>query len=242
MFWRIALIMFVLWSASQATAHDENTLDPHNATPGLHLELKELPRTSTSASLKYRLHAIGFPRGVVFNLWAEDFGRLFHLVGSAFQVDESGNVLSSKLSGPSREGKSTQITLGPGPYPRGVAWQVALVSFDNALRAFTAVIPHPIIARKGPCMVQLELVSYRGDNFVATGSGFASGDEVSTELRYAGSVIEKRAQISAEGKLPPQVLLHASTGADRRARYTVTGRSCKVAIDYAWGEPALSRR
>ena len=46
----------------------------------------------------------------------------------------------------------------------------------------------------------------------------------------------------AEGSLPPQVFLHASVNTDRRARYSVKGRSCEVAVDYDWGEAALVRR
>jgi hypothetical protein len=242
MFWRIGLIFFVLLAASWASAHEEDTLDPHNATPGLQLKMSELPRTSTSLSPRYRLHAVGFPRGVVFAVWAQDFGRLFHLVASGFQVDESGNVVSSKPTATSRPYQPNQITFGPGRYPRGSAWQVALVSVDRTLKAFANVIPHPIIARDGPCTVQLELVSYRGDNFVATGAGFASGEEVITESRYFGRVIEKRQRISSERILPLDVILHQAIGADRSASYTVKGRSCEVAIKYDWGETALIRR
>jgi hypothetical protein len=242
MFWRIGLAFFILLATSRASAHEEDTLDPHNATPGLRLEMSELPRTSASTSPKYRLHAVGFPHGVVFDVWAQDFGQLFHLAASGFLVDESGNVVSKKPSGGGRQRKPMPITLGPGRYPRGAAWQVALVSVDRTLKAFTGVIPHPITARDGRCTVQLELVSYRGDHFVVTGSGFASGDEVITESRYSGRVIQKQQRISSEGLFLPDVTSYETIGADRSARYTVKGQSCEVTIKYNWGKPALVRR
>jgi hypothetical protein len=240
--WRIGLVFFIFLVASQASAHEEDTLDPHNATAGLRLELSELPRNSASASSRYRLHGVGFPHDVIFGVWAQDFGHLFHLVASGFQVDEVGNVVSSsKRSGRGRPNKPEQITLGPGRYPRGAVWQVALVSVDKILRAFTGVIPQPIVARDGPCTVQLELVSYSGDHFVATGSGFTSGAEVITESRYSGRVIEKRQRISANGLLLPDVLSYEAIGADHRAHYSVKGGSCKVAVEYKWGRAALLR-
>jgi len=189
------------------------------------------------------MRAVGFPHGVIFGVWAQDFGHLFHLVASGFQVDEAGNVVSSsKRSGGGRPNKPEQITLGPGRYPRGAAWQVALVSVDRTLKAFTGVIPHPITARDGPCTVQLELVSYRGDHFVATGAGFAREEEVITESRYSGRLIEKRQRISANGLLLPDVLSYEAIGADYNAHYSVKGGSCKVTVAYKWGKAALFRR
>jgi hypothetical protein len=95
-------------------------------------------------------------------------------------------------------------------------------------------------------VVQLELVSYRGDRFVATGAGFPPGQEVAIESRYADRVIGKRQTISSEGRLPLEVLAHETNGPDpspgHKASYIVKCQSCAVAIDYHWGARALSRR
>ena len=236
----MGFVCSVLLIASSAFAHDEDVLDPHNATEGVRLELRELPRTKTSADVTYRLHVNGVSRETTFNLWTQDFGSLFHIAASGVRLDELGNVVPGR---PMKAGQPhPPITIKPGPYPLGAAWSVALVSVDRAVRAFAAVIPRPIISRSGTCMVQLELVSYRGDRFVVTGAGFPPGNEVIIESRYAGQVIEKRRTISLEGRLPLEVLVHEAIGPDRKARYVVRCQSCAVAIDYQWGERALSRR
>jgi hypothetical protein len=134
------------------------------------------------------------------------------------------------------------MVLEPGPYPQGAAWEVALVSADRALRAFAKVIPHPITARDGPCTISLELISHRGDRFMASGAGFVPGEEVLTESRYAGRVMQKRQRISPEGLLPPDVGSHGASNAEHSARYAAKGHSCDVVAEYEWGEPALSRR
>jgi len=234
------LVFVGLLLAAPVFAHDEEVLDPHNATGGVRLELSELPRTKTSAAVTYRLRVTGASREIIFNLWTQDFGALFHMVASGLRLDESGNVLSSR---PVKAGQPhPPITIRPGPYPQGAAWSVALVSVDRAVRAFAAVIPRPIISRSGTCMIQLELVSYRGDRFVVTGAGFPPGDEVTVESRYAGRVIEKRQTISSEGRLPLEVITHETIGANQEARYIVRCQSCEVAIDYPWGARALARR
>jgi hypothetical protein len=240
-FWFVFVALLI---TASVFAHDEEVLDPHNATPGVHLELSESPRTKTSAAATYRLRVTGLSREITFNLWTQDFGAPFHMVASGLRLDESGNVLSTI---PAKAGQPRlPIEIGPGPYPQGAAWSVALVSIDRVVRAFAAVIPRPIISRSGTCMIQLELVSYRGDRFVATGAGFPPGDEVSIESQYAGRVTEKRKTISSEGRLPLEVLVHETIGPDHspghKARYAVRCQSCAVAIDYQWGTRALSRR
>src|SRR4030095_6164281 len=156
----LALVFVVLWLAPPVFAHDEEVLDPHNATPGVRLELIELPRTKTSAAVTYRLRVTGVSREIIFNLWTQNFGALFHTVASGLRVDEAGDVGSHR---PVRAGDPHRpITIKPGPYPQGAAWSVALVSVDRAVRAFAAVIPRPIISRSRTCLVPPQLGAHRG--------------------------------------------------------------------------------
>ena len=197
MFWRIRSALFLLLCASVASAHDPFVLDARRAAPGgIQLALIELPRATASAPIQYRLQAVGMPQGVIFGVFTKDFAHSFHEVAAGFQVDESGNMVSSESNGTGQPRRLDEIVLEPGPYPLGAAWEVALVSSDRAFRAFAKVIPHPITARDGPCTISLELISYRGDRFLVSGAGFAPGDDIITESRYAGRVIQKRQQIS----------------------------------------------
>lgn len=245
----LRLVCVVLLAFSTVSAHDDHTLDPRDATPGLGLSMTEVDRPSASPAVRYRLHTSGFPRGVVFNVWAQHFGQPFRSVASGFEVEDSGALVSSRRGqrDPGPQPSVTRqnpggITFGPGPYPRGAVWRVALVSADGALKAFGAAIPHPITARQGACSISLELVSYRGHHFVATGAGFVAGDDIITESRYAGRVTQKRQQVSPLGLLPLDVIAHQPTDGDGSARYTVKGRSCELSVEYNWGRAALVPR
>lgn len=245
MVWRNGLALFLLLYTSLASAHEPVLLDPHRATPGLHLELTELPAppSPASATARYRLRASGLPHGVVFGVWTKHFGHSFHEVATGFRMDESGGMVSNELDGTGQPRRLDEMILDPGPsYPRGAVWDVALASVDLTLTAFATVIPYPITVREGPCTVSLELVSRRGDRFVATRAGFAPDEDVVTELSYAGRMIQKRWRASAEGRLPPEVISHGASSTEHRARYAVKSRSCDVAIEYDLGELALSQR
>ena len=92
---------FLLWVAP-AMAHEPILLDDRRATPGLVLALTELPTLPpASATVKYRLQASGLPRGIVFGVWAKDFGHSFHEVATGFQMDGSGVMVSNELDGDS---------------------------------------------------------------------------------------------------------------------------------------------
>jgi hypothetical protein len=240
---RVGLAVFLLLASTTcAGAHDPVILDPLRATPGIRLELVEVPEAPASASTsrRYRLVTAGVPSGVTFGVWTRDFTHGFHEVISGFRTDDSGTLVSVQ-DGDGRPRGLTEIVLDPGPYFRGAIWEVALVSEDRTITAFTRAIPRPIVARDGGCVVTLELVSHRGQRFLASGRGFVPGDDVVVESRYAGRVQRKHVRVSADGVLPPDVLTHIAPGADHGARYSAQGRACQVTIEYEWGEQAFQR-
>jgi hypothetical protein len=232
--------------ASQTAAHEPVLLDPNRATPGIRLELIEVPSSEAVGAqvLGYRIAATGLPTGLVVNVWTKPFGHGFHEVASAFQVEETGRLVSAQNVKDAGLRYLDQIVLRPAPeaYPRGATWQVAVASDDRTVTSFAKVIPRPIIGRDGPCTVWLELVSHRGDRFLVSGSGFAPGDDVTVESRYSGRIRKKPQRVSATGLLPAELISHAAMGDDRSAFYSVKGRTCEVTLAYWWGEPALRGR
>ena len=159
---------------------------------------------------------------------------------SGFQVNPDGILVSNDELGRSR--RLDDIVLDPGPYPKGAAWGVALASDDHKVAAFARVIPYPIISRDGACAVSLELISLYGNRFVASGVGFAPGENVEIELRSAGQVTRRKQRVSADGRLPLDVISHGSIGVERVARYAVKALSCEPAVEYVWGDAALKAR
>lgn len=241
-----SLVAALCGSVSLAAAHEPVLLDPNRATPGVRVELIEMPsiETPTGQVPGYRVMATGLPTGLVVNIWARPFGHGFHEVASGFQANETGRLVSVRSDNDASPRYLDQVVLRPEPaaYPRGAIWQVAVASADRAVTSFAKVIPRPIVARDGPCAVWLELVSHRGDRFLVSGSGFASGDDVSIESRYSGRVSKKLQRVSADGQLPAELISHAAIGEDRSAVYSVKGRNCEITLAYWWGQPALHGR
>jgi hypothetical protein len=236
----ITCVLGFLLCACSVDAHEEFVFDSRRATAGHRLELIALPSAAKQQEPKYRLLVQpGLPRNVLFRVLTKDFSHGFHTIASGFQLDDSGKLVSDEA------GKAVhldEMTFAPGPYPRGAAWEAALVSADRTIRLFAKTVPYPIVASDGACAVSLELVSQRGDRFLASGSGFVLGDEVITESRYSGRVLQKHKEVLSTEQLTLDVIAHGSRGAGGSARYIVMGRACTVVVDYDWGEAALIRR
>jgi hypothetical protein len=202
--------------------HSSTTLDPRRATPGVSLELVELPRSATGDAPQYRLRVKGLPEGHAYGVWTKSFGRDFTEVVAKPSFDD--------------------VELAPGPYPRGAAWWVAVASEDQKTTAFARVVPYPIAARDGACSISLEMISLFGNRFIALGSGFPPGEEVEVETRASGSVNRKRLRVEPDGRLPLGVVEHGTLSADTIARYRVKARACAPVVEYRWGESALKDR
>jgi hypothetical protein len=246
---RIAVALAVL-SASPATAHDPVRFDTRRSMPGASLTIVEVSRAEVpAATVRYRLHAVGVPRGLVVEVWANEFGHGYHQLLADLQADESGTVVSTEPDGTGRPRRLDELVFEPGPLVRGAGWEVAIVGRDRKVVAYAKVIPHPIIGREGPCEVSLELASHRGERFIVSGTGFVPGEDVLTELKYSGGVIRKTRHALADGRLPQEVIVHG-TGArpsetsrrDRLSRYLVRGRLCEVVVEYEWGQQVLGDR
>jgi hypothetical protein len=234
-----AMLLLVLGAPAAAPArHGGVLLDARRATPGIQLELVELPRTSSADSVRYRLRASGVPHAVTLGIWTKDFGAQFQRVRAGFRADERGVATTAD----GQPAALDQVVLEPGPYLPGAAWEVSLASDDGAVSAFARVFPRPLTARSGSCAVALELISRRGDRFMASATGFAPGEEVSIEVHDAAGTAHRRLRVGADGAVPSDEVFHRPAPTDHRARYEVRGRACEAAISYEWGPAALVRR
>ena len=236
--WRFALAALALaWMTIADARHSNAVLDPRRATPGVDLELVEVPRSTPADAVKYRLRVAGLPVGTAFGVWTRSFGRDFVEVVAGLRSEASGVLVVADGTGAKQ--RLEDIELEPGPYPRGAAWWVAVASEDHKTAAFARVVPYPIVARDGSCSISLELISLYGNRFIAIASGFPPGNEVDIESHASGTVTRKRQRVDADGTLPLDVVTHGTLGADPVARYAVKAHGCAPAVEYRWGENAL---
>jgi hypothetical protein len=82
-----------------AARHGAVLIDARRATPGVRLELVEVPAVAPWGPLRYELHASGVPANVVFSIWTREFGGTFEETLRRFRLDETGILVGLDKAG-----------------------------------------------------------------------------------------------------------------------------------------------
>src|SRR6266850_665037 len=92
--WPAAGLLLLTVGVSVSWAdHPGADIDARYATPGLRLEVTELDGPGAAPTKKYRLHADGFPEGIVFAVYTKHFEHPFAEVASGFKADRAAGDL-----------------------------------------------------------------------------------------------------------------------------------------------------
>lgn len=211
------------------------------STPGVTLRLHEVNRQKEDGftTIEYRLSDSGFPPGKTYNFWRRKIGEPPKILHTGLILTESGKLASKSNRGePPLLLEKTKFRVHD--FARGEPLEVAVVSDDGRVKAFSKAIPFPIEARgEGRCRLWVELGVPLGQAFVIQGEGFEPHEKVKVVSKSEEETIESNDDISADGRFLV-VMAPAVKGKDSGvATYTASGKRCKLTVNYQWGRPAL---
>ncbi len=119
---------------------------------------------------------------------------------------------------------------------KGEPIQFALVSDDDQSRAFAPIVPFPVEKTEGPCRLSLIETGplYFGVAIILT--GFQPDEELSitTESESEGGQSKDKAGVT--GGYNVALLPSVKGKRSGKARFIVSGKSCKIGIEFPWGE------
>lgn len=193
------------------------------ASPGTSLTITEASRVTIHGQdwILYHIEASGFDPDEPVTLWVRN--RYNYQTRSAFLTPE-GQVVK-------HEGN----VWGTEGYPRGGAFDIALVSETAGLRAHAKIVPFPIEASgENGCTALAKVLSPSGWIIELTFSGFEPGEEVVLTQQYKGETRETAFNINRIGVYKT---LNAYGFPDRgTAVATLSGAKCSVTLNYGVGE------
>jgi len=243
----ITAVLIVGYSSIAASDQLPDWWSPKEATPGVKLTVREESHENAKTAsgprkvVAIKLVPSGYPKDKRYELWGVWLGgrtdRILEL-----RVDEAGELRMHFPKYPKPGGRLRDMSMRLGGFAKGEALQYALVSTDRKVKTFAKIIPFPLEDKQGSCQLWLELVATDGNTFVAQGDGFEPGEVVTTISRSNGEALRNKLTVTGEGSLPGVLLSPAAISRKHRASYTVTGRSCTVSVDYAWGPPAMKKQ
>ncbi len=197
--------------------------DPLYSTPGTSLRIEEASReTLDSASLiEYRFTATGFDADGDATMWMKQ-GPAYRAHSAT--IDSTGLVVVG--------GADLFMVSG---FVAGQSLDVALVSGE--MRAHAKVFPFPIESQEADCRIQIELLSPKGNIFMASVSGFDVGEPVRVESLYKDEHIDQVIDVPADGVIDmPLVYGEYDRGT---ATLRVSGAECTTSVTYGVGEDAF---
>ena len=204
-------------------------------SPGAKLSYKEMERTTIQGRtvITYNLFADGLPKDRHYFLSVLNVGSYPRTAADAY-LNADGkvvNVLADPAHHVSEDPINTKVFGG-----RGEPIQVALISDDGQSRAFAEIIPFPVEKIAGPCHLSLIEIGPYYSGVLIRVAGFQPDEELSIEQRSENEGGPSKGKADAKGAYNAAFLPLVKGKRSGMARFLVSGKSCKVGIDFPWGD------
>lgn len=203
-------------------------------SPGAKLTYKEIGRTRIQGRtvITYNLFASGLP-GQHYVLCLLNVGSDPRAVTDGY-LNHDGKVVNM-LTDPDHHIAEDPINAKVFG-GRGEPIQFALISDDEHLRAFAEIVPFPLEETAGPCHLSaIETEPYYFGVFIRI-IGLQPEEDLSIEERSENEGGQQKGKADAHGSYNAAVLPFVKGERSGKARFVVTAKSCKIGIEFPWGE------
>jgi len=202
---------------------------------GAKLSYKEIERTKIQGRtvVTYNLFASGLPKDQHYVLWVLNVGSDPQAVTDAYLNSEGKvvNVLADPSHNVAEDPIDAKIFGG-----KGEPIQFALISDTEQLRAFAQVVPFPVEQNAGPCHLSLIETGPYYVGVLIRLTGFQPEEDLTFEQHSGDEGGQSRAKADHQGSYNAAVLPFVKGKKTGKARFLVTAKSCKIGVEFPWGE------
>jgi hypothetical protein len=204
-------------------------------SPGANLTYKEIGRTRIEGRtvITYNLFASGLPKNEHYVLCSLNVGSEPQAVTDAYLNDEGKvvNVLADPAHHVGEDPINVKAFGG-----KGEPIQFALISDDDRLRVFAQVIPFPLEVSSGPChLAAIETGPYYYGMFIGL-TGFQPNENLAIETQSGDEGGQTKTKANEQGSYNADLLPFVKGQRSGKAQFYVTAKSCKIGIEFPWGE------
>lgn len=204
-------------------------------SPGEKLSYKEIERTTIQGRtvITYNLFADGLPKDKHYVLCVLNVGSDPRSAADAYLNGDGKvvNVLADPAHHVSEDPINAKLFGG-----RGEPIQFALISDDFQSRAFAEIIPFPVEKIAGPCHLSLIETGPYYSGVLIRLMGFQPDEELGMEQRSENEGGQSKGKADAKGAYNAAIFPLVKGKRSGKARFFVSGKSCKVGIDFSWGD------
>jgi hypothetical protein len=202
---------------------------------GAQLTYKEVQRTTIQGRtvITYNLFATGLPKNMRYELCVLNVGGEPTAAADAF-LNNGGKVVNT-LADPAHHVAEDPIDLKAFG-GKGEPIQVALISEDNQSRAFAQIVPFPIEATAGPCHITvIETGPYYFGVLIKV-MGLQPNEDLVIDSKSENEGGETKAKADEAGRYNAAIFPFVKGKSSGKARFDVTAKSCKIGIEFPWGD------
>lgn len=204
-------------------------------SPGAKLSYRETARTTVQGRtvITYNLFASGLRNDQHYVLCLLNVGSDPKAVADAY-LNGDGKVVNVLADAPHHVAEDPiNAKLFGG---KGEPIELALISDDEQSRAFTQIVPFPWEESAGPCHLSLIETGPYYFGVLIKLTGFQPDEELNIEQRSETEGGQSTAKADAQGTYNAAVLPFVKGKRSGKAQFFVSGKSCKIGIEFPWGE------
>jgi hypothetical protein len=204
-------------------------------TAGAKLVLNETGRTRSNGqtTVTYNIFASGLPLDARYVLWTRLVGSDPRPAADAL-LNDDGRVVS-QLADPEHQIPEDPINLKVFA-GRGEPKQFRLISSDGKFSAFTQIIPFPIEASDGSCHLSAIMTGANYLGVLISVAGLQPGEELLIDTRSDQEAGQTKGKATDRGTYDSNLFPFVKGKRSGKVQFSVTAKSCKVAVELPWGE------
>lgn len=119
---------------------------------------------------------------------------------------------------------------------KGEPMQFALISDDNQSRAFVQIVPFPIEATSGSCRLTVTETAPYYFGVLIKATGLMPNEDLVIDMKSSTEGGESKAKADDMGRYNATIFPFVKGKGSGKARFDVTAKSCKIGIEFPWGE------
>jgi hypothetical protein len=204
-------------------------------SPGATLKFKETARevVSDRTVVTYNLLASGLPKDRHYILWMLGLGQDPRAMTDAY-LNGEGKVVNV-LADPAHQVAEDAIDLRMFG-SKGEPFQFAVISDDGTLRAFTLFVPFPMEKTSGTCRLSVIEGAPHYEAVTVNVTGLQPNETFVIEMHSENEGGRSNVTASPQGTYASAVFPFVKGETSGKARVAVEAQSCKLEIEFPWGQ------
>jgi hypothetical protein len=211
---------------------------PKMNTSGVRITLKEVKRVMTpqGTSVYYHLLETGLDTGQVYTLFSAtlQLSTVPALEGVTFS--ESGLGVCAGRDGTCSGDKPNDPIDLVMFAAKGEPKRLAVVSANSEYKAFTYVVPFPIVGEDRGCTVEVILLSAKAEAVLIHASGLTPTRDVHFTGVSEGEIQRNDSKADEEGNYYQAALPFVKGKSHGSAKATIQSSGCSPSVSFEWGD------